>query len=150
MEKIYWVLKSYSDITKDQLFDIYILRQEVFVVEQFCPYQDADLQDKYSYHLMGYNGNFLVAYLRIVPPNLSSNTPMIGRVVVQKLYRGKGLGREVMKKAVMEVHKIFGKVDINISAQEYLISFYESLQFKIIGESYLEDGIPHICMVHKS
>ncbi|MCS5662779.1 MAG: GNAT family N-acetyltransferase [Flavobacteriales bacterium] len=148
MRELNWFIKAYNDISKRELFDVYSLRQEVFVVEQECAYQDVDEKDKFSYHLMVYDKELLVAYLRIVNPGVSYVEPSIGRVVTKSAYRGFGLGRKLMEKAIHQVKLLFNKSSIRISAQQYLIPFYESVNFKIIGEAYLEDNIPHIEMLY--
>jgi ElaA protein len=53
----------------------------------------------------------------------------------------------LMKFSIDEIYRIFGKKKLTISAQCYLIKFYENFGFQIVGESYLEDDIPHIKMV---
>ena len=106
-----------------------------------------------SYHLLGYDpekngagGSKLVAYARILPKGLSYKEASIGRVVVDKDFRGKNAGKELMKRAIDEAMQLFGTNEIVISAQCYLEKFYSDLGFKIEGESYLEDDIPHIKM----
>jgi ElaA protein len=144
-----WRFKSFDQLVVSELHKTYQLRQEVFVVEQKCPYQDADDKDVNSYHLMGYLKGDLVAYLRIVPPGVSYNEVSIGRVVVSKSYRRNRLGVQLMRQGLVCVEHLYGKVPIRISAQEYLKSFYESLQYEYTGKSYLEDNIPHIEMLYK-
>jgi len=148
MRELNWLIKSYNDLSKSELFDVYSLRQEVFVVEQECAYQDVDEKDKFSYHLMVYDKELLVAYLRIVNPGVSYIEPSIGRVLTKSTYRGFGLGRKLMEEAIHQVKLLFNRSSIRISAQQYLIPFYESVNFKIIGEAYLEDNIPHIEMLY--
>ena len=63
MNKLNIYIRSYNELNKRELFDIYFLRQEVFIVEQNCVYQDIDQKDQYSYHLMAYDNEILVAYL---------------------------------------------------------------------------------------
>jgi ElaA protein len=148
MVELKWFIKSFKDLNSDELFDMYYLRQEVFVVEQNCPYQDCDEKDKNSFHLLAYDGEILVAYLRIVEPGISYDEPSIGRVVTKSTYRGKGLGKLLMEKGIEQVLSIFIKPDLRISAQQYLIPFYESLMFTTVGDGYLEDDIPHIEMIY--
>ena len=142
--------KTFSELTKHELFDIYFLRQEVFIVEQDCVYQDIDNKDRYSHHLMAYDNEILVAYLRIVNPGISYKEPSIGRVLTKMSYRRRGLSKKIMKSAIQKVRNVYNHSNIRISAQVYLISFYTSLNFEPIGEIYLEDNIPHIEMIHKS
>ena len=150
MKGFIFSFKSYDDLSKTELFDIFFLRQEVFVVEQNCAYQDADLKDKVSHHLMAYSNHILIAYLRIIPPGISYEEPSIGRVVTSINYRGKGYAKNLMQFAIQKVDYIYEGSNIRISAQEYLIPFYESLNFKVIGNIYLEDDIPHIQMLYSN
>ena len=141
--------RSYSELSKRELYDIYFLRQEVFIVEQNCVYQDIDQKDHYSYHLLAYDNEILVAYLRIVYPGISYNEPSIGRVVTRMSHRRRGLSKNIVKAAIQKVRDVYNHSNIRISAQEYLIPFYKSLDFVSVGEVYLEDDIPHIEMMHK-
>ena len=149
MNKLSIYFKSYNELSKRELFDIYFLRQEVFIVEQNCVYQDIDLNDHNSYHLMAYDNEILVAYLRIVHPGILYNEPSIGRVLTKISYRGRGIAKKNMQSAIQKVKDVYKHTNIRISAQEYLIPFYTSLNFESIGEVYLEDDIPHIEMIHK-
>ena len=142
-----WLLKSFTELTSAELYRIIQLRNEVFVVEQNCPYQDADNKDPECLHLMGLDQDKLLAYTRIVPPGLSYKEPSIGRVVTSPSARRTGLGKELMQRTIAEVNKRYGNIPIRIGAQFYLISFYGSLGFKEVGEIYYEDGIKHIEMV---
>jgi ElaA protein len=141
-----FVLKSYKELSVEELYEVLKLRCAVFVIEQNCNYQDMDDKDQDSYHLLGYDGDKLVAYARILPKGLSYKEASIGRVIVDKNFRGKNNGKELMKKAVEETMQLFATNEIVISAQCYLEKFYGDLGFKIEGESYLEDDIPHIKM----
>ena len=149
MNKLNIYIRSYNELNKRELFDIYFLRQEVFIVEQNCVYQDIDQKDQYSYHLMAYDNEILVAYLRIVHPGISYYEPSIGRVLTKIDYRGRGIAKNIMQSAIQKVRDVYKHSNIRISAQEYLIPFYTSLNFESIGEVYLEDDIPHIEMMHK-
>jgi ElaA protein len=112
------------------LYEILQLRNEVFVVEQNCVFQDADDKDQNSYHLMGFSDSKLVAYTRLVPPGEIYEQPSIGRVVSSPSVRGSGVGRELMIESIAAVYKLFGIQPIKIGAQLYLKKFYESLGFK--------------------
>lgn len=142
-----WVVKPFSALQPQELYSILRLRNEVFVVEQNCPYQDCDNKDQASYHLMCREDDRLLAYTRLVPPGISYSEPSIGRVVTSPSVRRTGLGIELMKRSIEETKKLFGDLPIRIGAQLYLLKFYQSLGFKEEGEIYDEDGIPHIEMV---
>ena len=85
---IQWRIKTFEGLTKKELHEMMILRQQVFVVEQDCPYQDADEKDKDSHHLMGYIKGVLVAYLRLVKPGISYEEMSFGRIVTAQSHRG--------------------------------------------------------------
>ena len=144
-----WTIKKFDELTLEELYAILQLRNEVFIIEQNCIYQDPDGKDQPAWHLMAIEGDKLVAYTRILPPGVSYSDPAIGRVVTSSSKRRSGLGRELMKRSIEACEKLFGKISITLSAQVYLQSFYESLGFIVVGEEYLDDGIPHIKMSRK-
>jgi ElaA protein len=142
-----WLCKKFDDLTPHQLYAILQLRNEVFVVEQNCVFQDADNKDQGSYHLMGWQENDLAAYSRILPPEISYSESSIGRIVTSSNARGNGIGRELVKQSIEELYILFGKIPIKIGAQMYLQKFYESFGFRQTSDIYLEDDIPHIEML---
>ena len=137
---------KYNDLSLDQMHDLLQLRSLVFVVEQDCVYQDIDGKDRDALHILGYEKDKLVAYTRCFPAGKYFEMPSIGRVVVHPDRRGSDLGREIMKASIEAVYRHFGKGPIKLSAQTYLLRFYNSLGFSSTGKEYLEDGIPHIAM----
>ena len=139
-------VKSYDQLTKDDLYQLLQLRSEVFVVEQDCVYQDIDGKDHKALHVLGYQNHQLVAYTRIFKKGDYFENPSIGRVVVKESERKHGYGYELMKVSIAAVEDYYHETSITISAQTYLKNFYESLGFLQVGEGYLEDGIPHIRM----
>ena len=143
---IHWTYKHFNKLTAPELYDIITLRNMVFVVEQNCVYNDTDKKDKHCWHLCGFYDNELVAYARVVPPGISYAEASIGRVVTHPSYRKKGFGIELMNIAVEKVKYQFNTNSIRISAQSYLINFYQNLGFAVDGEPYLEDDIPHVAM----
>jgi ElaA protein len=142
-----WILVGFRDLTPDQLYAILQLRIEVFIVEQNCPFQDADNKDNKGLHLMAWNQDILVAYTRLLPSGISYEEPSIGRVVTSPKVRGQGLGNELMHRSIRECYSLFGITPIRIGAQLYLKKFYESHGFRQAGPVYDEDGIDHIEML---
>ena len=142
-------MKKFSDLTVKELYGILKLRNEVFVVEQECIYQDCDNRDKNAYHLFAEENGEIIAYLRILEKGISYNEISIGRVVVSKDQRKRGLAREMMIKAINFIQEELNECEIRISAQEYLITFYKSLGFKEVSEVYLEDSLPHKEMLYR-
>lgn len=142
-----WKLKKFDALSNRELYAILQLRNEVFVVEQNCPYQDADNKDQESLHFMGWDGNTLAAYTRIIPQGISYTEASIGRVVTSPGYRGSGAGKQLMELSIQHTLKQFNCTRIKIGAQLYLKKFYEGLGFVQCSGQYLEDNIPHIEML---
>ncbi|MDQ3047133.1 MAG: GNAT family N-acetyltransferase [Bacteroidota bacterium] len=143
-----WEVKKFEELSSIELYRIMQLRGEVFVVEQNCPYLDADGKDPDSLHLMGYGKNdHLIAYSRIVMPGISYEEVSIGRVVSSPSVRGSGSGKALMLESLSVIRGAFGNIPVRIGAQCYLQKFYEGFGFEAIGDSYMEDGIPHIEML---
>ncbi|WP_306552710.1 GNAT family N-acetyltransferase [Chryseobacterium sp. WG23] len=145
--KIEFFVKSFEELSTTELYKILKLRSEIFIIEQNCVYQDIDDKDLKCHHLMCLVDGNLAGYTRIVPPGLTYEDASIGRVVIGSDYRGLGLGKQLMENSVKDCKEILKESTIRISAQLYLLKFYNSLGFKEVGEPYDEDGIPHIEMV---
>ncbi len=145
--KITWIFKSFESLTLVELYDMMVLRQEVFIVEQDCPYLDADGKDFQSYHLLGRDSKgLLVAYTRIVKPGVSYKEPSLGRIVTSPVVRRTGVGKQLMLESINRVVELYGSAELRISAQSYLLPFYSEFGFEAVGEEYLEDNIPHTQM----
>lgn len=138
----------FHQLTSLELYEILQLRQVVFVVEQECPYLDADGKDLQSLHMMLKNEeDKIICYVRILPKDISyPEFASIGRVVCRQSARGCGHGRFIMTMAIAQIRELYPGTPIKIGAQVYLKKFYESLGFIDIGEPYIEDSIPHIIM----
>lgn len=145
-----FVVKSFDELLIKELYDLLQLRSEVFVVEQDCVYQDLDGKDQKALHLLGYIGHELVAYTRIFGPGDYFKYASIGRVVVRKEQRQHKYGYQLMEQSIATVSTHFNVQTIKISAQTYLKKFYNTLGFKETGDTYLEDGIPHMAMIYQS
>lgn len=145
--QIQWLLRKFDELTTYQLYAILQLRNEVFVVEQNCVFQDADNKDQDSYHLMGFHQTKLVAYTRLVPAGISYEQPSIGRVATSPSVRRSGAGKELMQQSIAALYNLYGKQPIKIGAQLYLKGFYESFGFAQVSDVYDEDGIDHIYML---
>lgn len=142
-----WDVKYFDKLTPQELYAMIRLRNEVFVVEQNCVFQDADNKDQSCYHLLGWQNENLIAYARLIPPGVIYTKMSIGRVVTSPSVREKGKGKELMKNAIEKLIELFGDQPIQIGAQLYLKKFYESFGFCQTSAIYLEDGIEHIEMI---
>ena len=144
---IEWKEKKFQELTTKELYEISRVRSEVFVVEQEILYNDFDRKDYKAIHLCGLIKEELVAYARVFDKgDYYENNPGFGRLVVVKKERGKGIGKELVKKSIEVCKTKFSKQEIKISAQAYLEKFYVELGFERRGEGYMEDGIPHCAM----
>ena len=147
-----WYLRTFEELSTTELYTILALRQDVFVVEQNCPYLDCDNKDQTSHHLLGWltthSSTELVAYLRILIPENQGDSPHIGRVVCHRKIRQKGIGKELIQLGIANCTALFPTTPIKISAQQYLVQFYLRLGFRVSSEPYDEDGIPHIGMTY--
>ncbi|MBR6928167.1 MAG: GNAT family N-acetyltransferase [Methanobrevibacter sp.] len=143
-------LKKFNELSLDELYGIIKLRLEVFVVEQDCVYQDLDDKDQVSYHLFLKDNDEIIAVLRIIPENVSYDEMAIGRLIVKKPYRGRGLSKMMMEKAIEFITSDLGKDRIRLSGQAYLTDFYIGLGFRKVSDEYLEDGIKHFEFLYEA
>ncbi|PTL37574.1 GNAT family N-acetyltransferase [Alkalicoccus saliphilus] len=141
-----WHIKKFEDFSPEELYRILQIRVEVFVVEQNCPYPEIDGKDKDCWHLYAEEHGEILAYARLLPPGLSYEEAAIGRVLVAEVYRGSGLGKELMEQSVAFLNDKMNYSSIRLQAQEYAEKFYSSFGFQRISETYLEDNIPHVDM----
>ena len=146
-----WTFKAFADLAAAEVHEILLARQEVFVVEQDCAFQDADEWDLVSWHLQGREADRgdgrLLAYLRVCPPGSRFAEPSIGRVLTRLEARRGGWGRQALRRGVDFCERQYPGASIRLSAQTYLEKFYSQEGFRQVGEPYDEDGIPHIAML---
>lgn len=133
------------------MYRILALRSDVFVVEQTCAYQDLDGKDELSIWVWAEDENGTIhATARLLPAGISYKEISIGRVCTSMESRRTGLGKLLMEECLKQCERIWGKQTITISAQQYLLNFYNELGFVEEGEMYLEDDIPHLKMKRKA
>lgn len=149
---IVFSLAHLRDIDPVTLYGILKLRTDTFVVEQECPYPELDGRDLESgcLQLWGVASGASasepagpVATLRILD---DGDALRIGRVVVHPSVRGTGVARELFARGVAECERIDATRPILLDAQEPLESWYASFGFARAGDTFLEDGIPHVLM----
>lgn len=142
-----FVVKSFDDLSNRELMAIYQLRQQVFIIEQDCPYPDIDAADLTAGHVFHKSNQGIDAYARVITDD--QGMPHIGRVVVAMDQRHLGMGQALMQAAISYCQNSQPSTSIIISAQSYLADFYSSLGFTATGDYYLEDNIPHMQMILK-
>lgn len=144
-----WKIKTFSELTTTELYEIIKARVNVFVVEQDCPYPDLDDNDQKAIHLWAENNGEVLAYCRIFDKGIKYPETSIGRVVTTENGRGTGLGKQLIKYALEIIENRLRTSEVRISAQDYLLKFYSDFGFQDTGKKYLEDNIPHTEMLRK-
>lgn len=138
-----WKIKRLHELSTIELLNIMIERVSIFVVEQNCPYQEIDLDDKNCIHVFKEEDNKIIAYFRLIE---TDKYIKLGRVIVNKNHRGKGLGNELLNKVKEICDEIYPNYDIYAQAQAHLEKYYNQIGLKKESDIYLEDNIPHIDM----
>lgn len=147
---IRWTLKSFNELTTNDLYKLLQQRQDVFILEQECKYPDLDDKDQITLHLMGWIDNELVAYARIFPPKtIFEEDASFGRVLIHQKYRRFNYGKELVQKLIDVIQTEFNTSSICIEAQYYLLDFYNNFGFKAYGDTFLDAGVKHIMMLRK-
>jgi len=142
-----WIFyNTLEECTIPHLYEVLKLREQVFIIEQDCIYDDIDGIDYISSHLLLLDQNVLAGYLRIVPPGEKFKEISLGRIVVRKEYRRQGLGKELIERGISESANKDANT-IRIEAQAHLEKFYTGFGFKPVSDIYSVDGIPHLQML---
>ena len=136
-------IRTFDELSKEELYAIVKTRIAVFVVEQNCPYQEIDDTDKEALHVFIQEGEKIEAYLRLFPKE--EGVVQMGRVLA--VPHGEGLGRMTVEEAIRVTRERKDIRQIYIEAQTYATGFYEKFGFRICSDEFLEDGIPHVGMV---
>ena len=140
-------VKSFNELTTDELYRILRLRISVFVVEQQCPYPETDDLDQAAVHVWLEDETGIAAYLRVLDRGAESEHCAVGRVVAVK--RRCGLGSRILREGIRVAREVFGADTIYLEAQTYARGFYERQGFRQASDAFLLDGIPHIRMLRE-
>ena len=133
---------AFADLDARTAYDVWRLRQDVFVVEQACPYPDLDGRDPEPgtrHVLLTTADGTLAGYLRLLD---DGGVARIGRVVLAATARGQGLADGLVRAALA----VCGDRSVVLDAQSPLRAWYEGFGFEVDGPEFLEDGIPHLPM----
>lgn len=148
---IEWQRSAFTALSGDDLYRVLQQRQDVFILEQTCLYQDVDGLDPGAHHLLGWHTvdgqRALGAYLRVLAPGAKYGEMSIGRVLTSKAARGGGAGRALLEQGIAYAEQLHPGHRIRIGAQQYLEQFYSSFGFVTCSEPYDEDGIMHVDML---
>jgi ElaA protein len=132
---------AFDELDAHTAYDVWRLRQQVFVVEQQSPYPDLDGRDREptTRHLLSEVDDILVAYARVLD---DGEWARIGRVLVAPEARGGGLAAELVRTAL----EVIGDREIRLDAQTGLRDWYASYGFVVTGPEFDEDGVFHVPM----
>jgi ElaA protein len=148
---IEWQWRSFQELANVELYEVLAARQQVFVLEQQCFYNDFDGLDPGAHHLLGWRTvdgkRELAAYLRCLAPGAKYEEISLGRVLTTMAARRSGAGRELLSRGIEYAERQHPGHRIRIGAQQYLEKFYQGFGFATISEPYDEDGIMHVDML---
>lgn len=153
---IAWQWLTFDALPSAHLYQVLALRQQVFVLEQQCLYQDLDGHDQAAHHLLGWqlinskssdDKRELVAYLRCLAPSAKYAEMSLGRVLTAPTARAAGVGRQLLAQGIARAALQHPGHATRIGAQHYLERFYQSFGFQTVSAPYDEDGIAHIDML---
>ena len=135
--------------SKEELDLGFALRIEVFVKEQKVPIElELDEKDysENTVHIGYFNNDKLIGVARLI--DMDKDVIHIGRVVIDKEYRGKGIGRKLIVGCETTAKNILKReVTVELNAQIQAEKFYESLGYNRVNDKiYLDAGIEHVDM----
>ena len=138
------LVKHFTELSAAELYAILRARQDVFVVEQNCPFEEIDGKDLDAYHLWFEENGEILAYARVLDRGVSFETPAVGRVI--SIRRREGLGSRILSEGIRIAREKYSAEAVMLEAQVYARKLYEKQGFVQVSEEFLEDGIPHIIM----
>jgi ElaA protein len=132
---------AFDELDLRTAYAVWQLRADVFVVEQDCTYRDLDGRDVEpgTRHVVLRDGEEVIGYLRILD---EGDHARIGRVVLARGARGRGLADPLMRAALGAI----GDGEVELDAQSPLAGWYATFGFEVTGPEFLDDGIPHLPM----
>ncbi len=140
------VIRQWSEMSRDDVFEMVLLRTEVFFVEQRVDEQEFDALDRddRTVHMWIPGDDGMAAYLRVTKQDATEGGAgrAFGRVAVHADRRHEGLA----KRLIQEVLERFGHEPLTIHSQEYVMGLYEKFGFEVVGERFVEAGLPHFTM----
>ncbi len=141
------IVKTFSQLTTDELYSFLKLRTDVFYLEQKVDDEELDNRDREptTVHYWIADASGAAAYLRTLYTDTAEHQDAnwtIGRVVVRADRRGEGLAQQLMDCAL---DRLAGSA-VLLHSQEYIAPLYAKSGFEPYGDVYVEAGIPHISM----
>jgi len=144
------VAKTFGEFTPNDVFEMAVLRSEVFFLEQHIDEEEFDHHDREetTLHLWCRDEGGMQAYLRLVHDDTVANqhdgiADSLGRMVVRADMRGQGLAKKLLNRALV----IHGERPLYLHSQEYITPLYEKVGFVAVGDPFQEAGITHQLMI---
>lgn len=137
-------VKTFPQLTTEELYEILRVRLEIFIVEQKMNCQDLDGLDFNSEHFYLSENSKIFAYLRAFYADEQKGIIKIGRVL--SVNHGMGLGKRLMLDTINKLKKDKKIKKIILNSQKHAVGFYEKLGFKIVSDEFLEEGVVHLKM----
>lgn len=128
------IKKSFNELTNKELWQIAMLRVNVFALEQNIKVEELEIDDYDAIHYFIKKDEIIIAYARVL---FTNNVYKLGRVCTNLKYRNKGFQKEIINAIIKDYNNLV------VSSQEEIVSFYEKFGFKKVGKKYLEAGIMH-------
>ena len=136
-------VRTFSELSADELYEILRARAEVFLMEQGIVYVDADEVDRRATHVFRREERSVVSYARLFP-EAEEGVVHMGRVLTTK--RGKGLGREVVEEALRFSFSKLKAQCVRIDSQSSVAPFYSHLGFRQTSDVFVLEGVEHVKM----
>ncbi len=127
-----------------ELEEAHFIRREVFIVGQGVPESlEMDGHDAEALHCLCSIDGIPVGTGRV---EFLDEGKKMGRVAVLEQYRGRGIGRLIVRFLMKESGKRSeGRIYANVQLE--VVDFYEKLGFVCKGNIFSEAGIEHVRMV---
>lgn len=139
------IIKHFTELSINELYDIIQARVDIFVVEQKCPYRELDDKDRNAYHIWLRDENGIIAYMRALDKGVAFEEASIGRIITVR--RSQGFGAVIMREGIKFALGKYNTDTLKIMAQHYAKGFYEKFGFVQCSEPFDDDGIEHINMI---
>lgn len=121
------------------------IRKAVFVEEQEIDLSlEFDELEATAYHLLVLDDGKPAGVCRFFQTEKGYK---LGRFAVSKEFRGEGIGNALLQASLSEIEETAEEgARLYLHSQTYATKFYEDEGFKVKGDEFMEDGIPHVLM----